>query len=271
MNIKPVTIALLMICAIAGSKMAQAEADWSSFTWDNDIFIGTDNSYTNGFFFAWYDTPLNSKPEPGYLARAMLWSLPEDAHQLAISAKTIGQTMTTPEDITVPDPPPDSVPYRGLLFYTDSYIAIQQGYADRIATTIGVVGPLSGAEESQKLVHQITGSDEPQGWDTQLENELVFQFSRARIRRAWVSDNDSADFLLGSAAALGTIQSYAGVSALLRSGTQLKRTYATSLLATARTANPVAVEGGWYSFAGVGSKYVFNQITTDGNTYRDSR
>jgi len=46
--------------------------------------------------------------------------------------------MTTPEDLTIPDPPLDSVPYSGLLFYTDSYIAIQEKYADRITTTIGV-------------------------------------------------------------------------------------------------------------------------------------
>jgi len=40
---------------------------------------------------------------------------------------------------------------------------IHKQYADKISTTIGIVGALSLAEKSQSLVHTLTGSDEAKG------------------------------------------------------------------------------------------------------------
>jgi len=270
-NVRRVIFASIILCATGGSRIAQAEANWMSFTFDNDVFVGTDNSYTNGMFFSWYDTAANNKPEPGFFARAMLWSLPEGEPQLTVSARTVGQVMSTPEDIDVVDPPPDDLPYAGLLFYSDTFIAVQQNHADKISTTIGILGPASLAEDTQDLVHQITDSEDPKGWDTQLENELVFQFARARTWRTWASDTGNMDILLGSEATLGTIQSSVGASAMFRYGRQLHSSFGTSLLASGKTANPIATDRGWYLFAGTSFRYVFNQIFFDGNTYRDSR
>jgi lipid A 3-O-deacylase len=125
----------LGISAIPG--LAQAEADWGSFTLDNDTFIGEDQGYTNGLYYTWYDTPDNNKAKPGFLARAMLWSLADADEPLTLSANTIGQTMSTPGDITIPDPPLDDLPYAGLLFYSDSFISVHDSYADKIGVTIG--------------------------------------------------------------------------------------------------------------------------------------
>ena len=69
------------------------------------------------------------------------------------------------------------------------------------------MGPSSGAEFAQEQVHSLTGSDEPEGWDTQLENEPVFQFSRGRVWRSWESADKHFDLLLDSEAKLGTISS----------------------------------------------------------------
>jgi hypothetical protein len=37
--------------------------------------------------------------------------------------------------------------------------------------TVGVVGPASFAEQTQKRIHEIVNADEPRGWNTQLKNE----------------------------------------------------------------------------------------------------
>ena len=252
--------------------MARGEADWLSVTLDNDLFVGSDSGYTNGIYFSWFDTPANNKAEPGFLARAMLWSLSDDgAAVLEVSAKTIGQTMIAPGDITLESPPlpPDDLPYAGLLSYSDTYVKSYQKRAEQISVTIGIIGKYSFAEESQKFVHDIISSDEPKGWDTQLDDEIVFQFSHARVWKSWTSDSGRTDVLLGTDAALGTISSSLGAAVMFRYGSQLKRTFATALLVNSRTANPLATDSGWYLFAGASALYVANQIFLDGNTFDD--
>ena len=271
---KCAVVASLALCSIAVPQVAQAEADWSSITIDNDLFLGSgsDNGYTNGIYYSWFDTPANNRAEAGFLARAMLWSLSDDGSVvLEVSAKTIGQTMIAPDDITLEDPPlpPDDLPYAGLLFYSDTYLKSYQKRAERISVTIGIIGEYSFAEESQKLVHDITGSDEPRGWDTQLDDEIVFQFSHTRVWKSWTSDSGRTDILLGTGAALGTISSSLGAAIMFRYGIQLNRTFATALLVNSRTTNPVATDSGWYLFAGANARYVSNQIFLDGNTFDD--
>ncbi|MCP4769665.1 MAG: lipid A deacylase LpxR family protein [Gammaproteobacteria bacterium] len=268
--IKRILILGLMLSAIASAPPLRAEADWSSLTIDNDIFIGNDSGYSNGIFYSWYDTPVNNKPAPGFLARAMLWSLADHGPAVSeVSTKTIGQFIVTPEDITLEDPPrpPEDLPYGGLLFYTDGWIQSYERHAAKIGVTIGIVGEYSLAEQSQTFVHKITGSDEPEGWDTQLNDEIVFKFSRSQVWRSWASSNGHSDLLLGGDAALGTISSSLGATAMFRYGRQLHRNFATTLLVTDRTANPVATQSGWYLYAATNARYLANNIFLDGNTF----
>ena len=270
---KFVILTAMALCSITGPKLAQAEADWLTFTLDNDILVDSDGGYTNGLFLSWYDTKHNNKPKPGILAQAMLWSLPDVAGKpmAELSSNTIGQAIMTPGDIETEDPPEDDLPYVGMLFYSNSFIRAYPTHADKISVVVGVTGNLSFAEETQKFVHDISDSDEPNGWDTQLEDEIVFALGRSRAWRSWVSDSGSSEILTGADAQLGTIQSSVGVSAMYRYGTNLKRTYATALLSDNKTANPVGAAGGWFGFVGARASYLAHSIFFDGNTYEDSR
>ena len=268
--LKCASAALLSLCLITISGSVFAEADWSSLTIDNDLFVGNDNGYTSGVYYSWYDTPDNNKAEIGFLARAMRWSLTDRNPALAeVSIKTIGQTMVTPDDITLEDPPrpPDDLPYGGMLFYADTWIRAHSDRAELISVTLGVIGEYSFAEESQTLVHEITDGDEPKGWDTQLNDEIVFQFRRAQLWRNWISSSGNSDILLGAGATLGTISSSAGLTAMYRYGRGLERSMATALLMYSRTASPVAIRSGWFVYGGVNARYQANQIFLDGNTF----
>ena len=269
---KFVIVISMALCTLAGSNKAQAEANWMTFTVDNDAMVDTDGGYTNGLFFSWYDTELKGKPKPGSLARAMLWSLPDKAGDpmVELSSFTIGQAIMTPSDIEVEEPSEDDFPYAGLLFYGNSFIRAYPTYADKISVVVGVTGELSFAEETQKFVHDINNSKEPQGWDTQLEDEIVFTFGRSRAWRTWVSDSGRSEILTGAEAQFGTIQSSVGVSAMYRYGTDLQRTYATALLSDNKTVNPVGAVGGWFWFIGARASYLTNWIFFDGNTFKDS-
>lgn len=267
-------LAILFMGMLIQSEPAQAEIDYFALTMDNDSLVGSDTGYTNGIYLTWIDTPDNAKPEIGFLARAMRWSLPDDNGDVfEVSLKTVGQMMVTPEDIEQdpPIPPPDDLPYAGLLFYGDTFIQVRDRHADRIAVTIGVVGEYSFAEEAQKFVHDIIGSAEPCCWDTQLDDEVVFQVSRARVWKTWVADSGNADFLLGADLSLGTISSTAGVSAMIRYGRDMKRSFATAMMIGSRTLNPVIVQNGWYLFAGTRAGYLGNHIFLDGSKAYDDR
>jgi hypothetical protein len=43
---------------------------------------------------------------------------------------------------------------------------------DVLTFTLGLVGPASMADKTQKYVHELVGSGVPMGWGTQLGNEL---------------------------------------------------------------------------------------------------
>ena len=265
--------ACLLVTVVPLSVLA--ETDWSSLTIDNDVFYGSDDGYTGGFYYSWIDTPANNRPEIGLLAKAMRWSLSGgDRVADEYSIKTIGQAAVTPDDLDKRHPPlpPDDFPYGGLLYYSDTWLQAYAQQAEKIDVTIGIVGEYSFAEEVQKGFHKVINATDPKGWDTQLNDEVVFQLSRAHMWRSWVSANGSSDLLLSSGAALGTISSLIGVGAMVRFGEQLERNYATALQIASRAANPISagpisVQSGWYYFAGVNATYMANQIFLDGNTF----
>lgn len=261
-------ILLLIIC------QPLYAADYFSFTIDNDIFVGSDSGYTNGLYGSWYyvgETHLNEElPEPGPLLEPLSWSLTSTPALVTVNAYTIGQIMVTPENISRANPDPDDVPYSGLLLFTNSYLHITDKYADLIRTSLGLVGPASGAETTQKFMHDLLGSDEPQGWDSQLHNELVFSFTRGRIWRSLISNSEHFDLLLGTEITIGTLESAVSGTVMWRAGNSLADSYASPALRGSRTTNPVAVDRGWFVYFGLSANYTANQIFTTGNTFRDS-
>ncbi|NLQ18337.1 lipid A deacylase LpxR family protein [Marinomonas sp. M1K-6] len=253
---------------------AYADINWMSATLDNDFFVNEDNGYTNGIYISFYD--VNDKPlsiqAPDIWVKPLMWSMPNSPNvDSTIKLYSLGQTLATPYDIGMPVPPEGSFPYSGLLSFTNAYILVTADYADRVSTTLGVVGPLAMGEQTQKAVHKVISAKTPKGWDTQLENEVVFELSRGRTWRSWVSDTGKMDLLSSVNASVGTLKSAASTGAMLRYGQNLKDSYATALLAESRTSNPIAVNQGWFVYLGLSLNYTFNQIFTDGNTFRDSR
>ncbi|MFA7554989.1 MAG: lipid A deacylase LpxR family protein [Spongiibacteraceae bacterium] len=250
----------------------KADTDWVSVTLDNDLLLNSDGGYTNGLFLSLYDTGNHEeKPQPSWLLKPLMWTVSGLQHHDAINIFTLGQTMITPQDITIKNPPEDEVPYSGLLFFNNSYLLIGDKYVDKISTSVGFVGPLSMAEISQKTIHKLVSSDQPEGWDTQIKNELVFQFSRGRAQRLWVADNSQWDFVGTNEISLGTISSGLNTGGMLRYGTQLQSSYGTALMDSARITNPSVIGVGWNFYLGMNLEYIFNQIFADGNTFRDSR
>jgi lipid A 3-O-deacylase len=202
----------------------------------------------------------------------LMWSMPADEEPVwKVNAHTFGHMMVTPEDITRVNPDPEDLPYAGVMYYLNSHLKIYEHYADLASVTIGLVGPNSGADSVQKYVHkQVSGSDEPMGWHHQLDDEVVFRFTRNRVWRQWRADSGNFDFLSAAGISAGTMESSVGGYAMIRYGTNLGQSYATAAFHGNRAVNPVALNGGWHVFYGLGARYVSNLIFTDGNTFKDS-
>ncbi|MBJ7539159.1 lipid A deacylase LpxR family protein [Marinomonas transparens] len=263
---------LLGLFLLSGGQAYAVEYFFSA-TLDNDLFVGEDSGYTNGIYFSLYDVYGQGDPlkKPSIWVWPLMWSMPSGSTYGIVNVNSLGQVLTTAEDISQVNPPEGSLPYSGLLNYTNAYIKIGSNYADWVSTSVGLVGPKAKGEQTQKAVHKAIGAKEPKGWDTQLKNEVVFGFSRGRALRVLASSSDTFDVVAGGQIAVGTLRSGANAGFMLRVGQNLQESYSTVLLANARASNPIAVNNGWFAYAGVLLNYDANSIFTDGNTFRDSR
>ncbi len=141
-----------------------------SFIMENDALTGTDRHYTNGLFYT-YMQDTSSVPS---------WLDISNASQKDESY-TLSQLMYTPDDLSKSEKQTDDLPYAGYLSLNYSIFQSTSNYFHEFGINIGVVGPLSRAEEVQKNVHKLNGNREPQGWHNQLGNQgtagIAYQFA----------------------------------------------------------------------------------------------
>ena len=241
---------------------------------ENDSFYGNDEQYTNGIALTWVPT---DGPAPSWVVRIAQWLpwFPKNAE--LHHGYVFGQNTYTPSDITVADPPLDDRPYAGWLYGTIS-LAVESGrQLDQYALTLGVVGPASLAEQGQKLIHGIQGSAEPQGWDTQLDNEpgIVLTYQRSwrglAARRIAELELELTPHLGG---ALGNVYTYVNAGMTVRLGRSLSLDYGPPRIQPSVPGLGFFVPAdqfAWYLFAGFEGRAVARNIFLDGNTFQDSR
>ncbi|RDX38143.1 lipid A deacylase LpxR family protein [Kangiella sp. HD9-110m-PIT-SAG07] len=251
---------------------------FATLTMENDLFAGKDGGYTNGIGFSWGYGPYDDYADtssPDWLIGVsdFLFIDRDDPREKAVSF-SIFQGMQTPEDIESEAIVENDLPYAGLLGWRGTLYAWDNSIADQFSVIVGMVGPASLAEDTQKVVHRITGSDEPRGWDNQLHNELVFSVNGQRSWRFDMSNGEGVemDFLTFASASMGTYNSEVATSAMVRFGSGLAETFPAVSILPGRDINPLAGSGSdhFYMFLGGQARYVFNDIFVDGNTFRDS-
>jgi lipid A 3-O-deacylase len=263
---------LLIGVMVGSSQAAFATLNWISASWDNDVVTGEDGGgYTNGIYFSWRQRNEAGEEitKPPLLTMPMAWMLTETP-TYAYKLHSLGQAMVTPEDITKEIPDPADAPYAGLLYWRSTYVVVKNDFADHIATLVGMVGPSTRAEQVQKFVHKVVDSDQPRGWDYQLDDRFVWQIQRTALWRFSVEDSSPFDAVVLADLAAGNLESLAGVGLFLRTGNSLARSYSTMGFLTSRISTPVASSEGWYVYLGGTGNYVHNQILVDGNKFGKS-
>ena len=252
----------------------EPETGTLSLMFENDLFYDTDRNYTNGVRASWLSGPDST---PAWALDAARWfPLFPDGGTVRTNY-AIGQNMYTPDDIALTNPPLDDRPYAGWLYGSIGLIAETGRRLDQLELTLGVVGPASLAEQTQTIVHEITGSQEPRGWDTQLKNEPGVVLTYQRSWRGFVSESVSGfgfDATPHAGGALGNVFTYANAGLTLRFGRRLPLDYGPPRIQPSLPGSGFFVpqDGfGWYLFAGIEGRAVARNIFLDGNTFRDSR
>ncbi|MBD3667843.1 MAG: lipid A deacylase LpxR family protein [Kangiella sp.] len=281
-------IGCLALCisqlTVAASDLPFAEQEledpdtFVTITVENDLFAGRDGGYTNGIGFSWGRGPYQTMAEtdsPEWLqSMAHTFGVHDDPQHFNAATYSIFQGIQTPADITNPDFEPDDLPYAGVLGWRGTIHSWTKTRADQFNLLLGMVGPASLAEQSQKAVHKITGSDEPMGWDYQLHNEPVFALQARRSWRYEIENGDGhgVDFIGILEASGGNFTSYVAGTYMIRWGLNLERSHAAISVLPGRGVNPLAGTNSeeYYIFFGVQPRYVFNDIFVNGNTFRDS-
>ncbi len=273
--IKPFLICgALWISSAFAADDAEHHTGMLSLVLENDIFYQSDNNYSSGLSVIWVPT---ENGVPNWAENIASWAPWLDKTGELHYGYAFGQTMYTAKDITLENPPLDDRPYAGFL-YASIGMAISSGQQlDQLSFTLGVVGPMSGTEHSQEIIHRIVGSEEPMGWDTQINNEagiiLTYQRSWRELKTSSYLGNE-VEITPHFGGALGNIYTYLNTGITLRYGEHLPLDFGPPRIQPSIQGSGFFAARqpfNWYLFAGIEIRAVGRNIFLDGNTFRDSR
>lgn len=250
-----------------------------SITLENDsLSSGADRNYTSGIRLG-YVSPAERVPDwlqnTGSFTRALSNSEPD------FWGFAIGHSIFTPEDIEANPAPPDQHPYAGWLYMQISVGAEEDRarprYLDTYELELGITGPSAMGEEAQRGIHQWLGAPDPQGWDSQLNDEVAFAVSFDRRWRALRLFGDyfgglEADLTPSAGVTLGTLRTEAHAGVAARIGQRIDSDYGPPRVRPSLAGVEHFRGGGlsWSIFAGVQGRAVAHNLFLDGNTYEDS-
>ncbi len=283
--------ALLVALALSAAPAAVAQETsrpWAGvFTayFENDLFAGTDQRYTNGTRLTWTSARLeNYGDDPTFGALTGNFdniSLLGGSGYSRNVVFSLGQSIFTPSDTESTALVVDDRPYAGWLYAGLGLIWKNETVRNSLVLNLGVVGPWSYAEETQRLVHEARGLAVPNGWDNQLQNELGAALAwetmwriRDKVEGGW-----EWDILPYAGATAGNVAINARVGTEMRFGWNLPDDFGTAAISdTAATPTPVenAAAKQWrqnlgaHIFARAEGRAVARDIFLDGNTFEDS-
>ena len=266
------------------------EASTLTFYQENDIYAGTDRGYTNGLKLTWISQDLTEYRQNPHIPA---WSYPlierlpfvnEPGFQRTVSL-SLGQNIYTPDDIQKYEQTDGDRPYAGIMYLEIGFHSRNHRRMDTIAFNIGIIGPHSYAEKSQKAVHEWTGSDYPNGWDNQIEDEPILNLYYERKWKFIQAKKDKNgygyDFIPHMGCGVGNAFTAINAGGQVRFGWNLPNDFGTFVIRPGSDTNapldgkdprffPAKQQFGIHVFAAVDTSAVLRNITLDGNLIRKS-
>ena len=256
---------LMLACCPPSSR---ADNGWEgqilSLLWENDATAGSDKHYTQGAGISYLS---RDNTLPRWLGRFSEW-LPAIGYdvQAVKYGVAITQEIYTPENLQTAALVLDDRPYAGWLYGTATLQRRGRMRAgiptiENLKLDLGVIGPESLAEETQKSWHGV----QPMGWAHQLKTEpgLNLRYNRTLLFSS--GNNDSSwrgDFIPLFDASAGDVLTYFGAGATVRFGYNVPNEFGVS--------HEEPPRWGAYLFSRVQGRWMLRNIFLDGNTFRES-
>ena len=264
---------ILLFSMIATPAIAaEDEKGIFNVVFENDYFSGEDRDYTNGVRFSWLSSEKNTPQWEQDLA-GILPLTDEGNKRVSIA---VGQNIYTPQNKLSETTIPGDRPYAGWLYGSVGMVSDTGKTLDNAMITVGVVGPLSFAEETQRAFHNIISDKQPKGWAHQLKNEPGIVLTYERKWKEFVELSSSgleADIMPHIGVNLGNINTDAAIGATFRLGFDLPADYGPPRIRPSLPGSDFFVPSedlGGYLFTTIGERAVARNIFLDGNTFVDS-
>lgn len=280
------------LAALADSQCANSGKRELHFVFENDVFaekLGltkSDRWYTNGVKAIakikrdappwWYSKTWETLAENNPLTK----QAPTEKNGIKPYCMeygfTLGQMMYTPMNIKQSAPQVNDRFWGGWLYFgtiLQSRPKIREnaarGELETFELDIGVVGPLSLAQQAQKTVHALIGAPTPAGWNNQLKSELGIQTTYSRAFTVQQAHNDLLGFDLAAhyGFGLGTLFDYVNAGATIRIGNNLSG----APVGTIENPSLMAFEqpdNRAYFLARIDAKASFHNTFIDGSIFR---
>ncbi|MEQ9115810.1 MAG: lipid A deacylase LpxR family protein [Rickettsiales bacterium] len=241
---------------------------------ENDVFANADKHYTNGARVSYLSPETSVSKHIEKLGNKLLLFKERAYKRYSYS---FGQSMFTPKNIKVSNPSTRDRPYAGWTYVSMGIISSNKKRLDNFEVSVGMVGPASLAEQTQKTVHKVVGSPDPKGWDHQLKNELgVFLSYDRQWRNQYQFETSAFKFNVTPSvgANLGNVYTDLSAGIMTRFGRDIPFDYGPPRIRPSIPGSDFFIpkkDLGWYLFAGVEGRAVARNIFLDGNTFRSSR
>ena len=275
----------MITCAapVLAGESDRENQELGTFTvkFENDLFKGTDQQYTNGVR-ASYLSPEGDQFEYLQFIRDGL-ELIAKPNQHTRFGVAFGQEIYTPEDLNQTNIISDDRPYAGWLYGGISLHTIRGSANDpsyksleSIEFDIGVVGPWALGQESQDFIHDVRGFDKFQGWDNQLNNELGVLLLYERKWRLFdptpIMGGMEFDFIPYAGGSIGNVLTHANIGGSARVGWNVPDDFGPPSLIHGGSPVDKSFDNkiGFYLYATTEGRIVVRNIFLDGNSFSDS-
>jgi len=291
LRIVPLFILAMIMASNATCSDEESALKESTFTFyqENDLYTGTDRDYTNGIKVSWISPDLSEYRDDPRLpswGHSLIDALPfNDAPgYLRTISFSAGQNIYTPDHIYEEDHHDGDRPYVGVTYCAVGFHSRNASIMDTWEFVLGIVGPHSYAEKTQKAVHRWTNSDYPNGWEHQLRDE---PFLNLYYERKWRLFPGTAGMGLGydviphTGCAVGNAFTAVNGGGQARFGWNLPNDFGTLLIRPGSDTNaPIDEQDprynrktsrfGIHAFTALDCYACLLDVTLDGNNFRSS-
>ncbi|MGJ8661122.1 MAG: lipid A deacylase LpxR family protein [Bacteroidota bacterium] len=138
--------------------------------YENDLFMGQDENYTQGIFIEVVSPIFSKNP-----INKIFFRLKNDTRKEGIAIEHI---VYTPYDYQTLEIQKGDRPFAAAALLQSFRISMSETSKQRIAShfSMGIMGPAAFGKEMQTGIHKLTGNAIPYGWRNQISNQFIVNY-----------------------------------------------------------------------------------------------